>query len=118
MPRFGTPGTITREQMRALQQKDFQPLRQWSKEEAQLILDSVDYLRAAIKTVTGETDAPTEVQNRILGFILSDDGLREHILDWGRNRTREEEDEAEMEPLADDQFERLADFIHELWEDE
>ena len=36
MPRLGTPGTITREQMKQLKDNDFTPERQWSTEEAQL----------------------------------------------------------------------------------
>ena len=77
MPRIGVPGTITREQMARLRENDFEPLRQWSREEAQLVLDAVTYLRAAIRMVTGEVGAPIEIQNNILGFILGDDELRE-----------------------------------------
>ena len=117
MPRLGQPGTITRAQMRSLAANDFQPSRQWSREEAQLILDALAYLRAAIKTVTGETRAPVEVQSKILGLILSDDDLRDYVLDWSRNLTREEEDEAEIELPADDRFERVADAIRDLWEE-
>ncbi len=117
MPRLGQPGTITRAQMRSLAANDFHPSRQWSREEAQLILDALAYLRAAIKTVTGEANAPVEVQNKILGLILSDDDLRDYVLDWSRNLTREEEDETEIELPADDRFERVAGAIRELWEE-
>ncbi|MEC7942518.1 MAG: hypothetical protein VX178_00505, partial [Pseudomonadota bacterium] len=61
MPRLGTPGTITREQIKLLKDNDFVPERQWSREEAQLILDTVTYLRAVIYEATGEANAPIEV---------------------------------------------------------
>ena len=118
MPRFGVPRTITREQMRELKANDFEPQREWSKDEAQLILDTVTYLRAAIRIVTGETGAPIEVQNSILSFILGEDKLRESVLDWSLNRTREEEDAGEDADLpADETFEAIAAHIRELWED-
>ncbi len=118
MPRFGVPRTITREQMARLKENDFEPHRQWSKDEAQLILDSVTYLRAAIRMVTGESGAPTEVQNNILGFILGDEELRDDILDWGLNRTQEEEDAGEeVELPSDETFEHVANHIRKLWED-
>ena len=70
MPRLGTPGTITRDQIK-LKDNDFTPERQWSKEEAQLILDTVTYLRAVIYMVSEEASPPIEVQNEILKFILT-----------------------------------------------
>ncbi len=119
MPRFGVQRTITREQMARLKEYDFEPHRQWSKDEAQLILDSVTYLRAAIRMVTGESGAPIEVQNNILGFILGDEELREDVLDWGLNRTQEEEDAGdEVELPPDETFERVANHIRQLWEDD
>jgi len=118
MPRIGVAGTITREQIALLKRYNFEPHRQWSTEEAQLILDSVTYLRAAIRMVTGESDAPIEVQNNILGFILANEDLRENVLEWSLNRTNEEEDEGQAIELApDDTFERVAGHIRELWED-
>ncbi len=118
MPRFGVPRTITREQMARLKENDFEPHRQWSKDEAQLILDSVTYLRVVIRMVTGESGAPIEVQNNILGFILGDEELREDVLDWGLNRTQEEEDAGdEVELPPDETFERIASHIRKLWED-
>ena len=65
---------------------------QWSKEEAQLILDTVTYLRAVIYMVTDEASPPIEVQNEILKFILTDQELREYVYEWGLNRTRDEHD--------------------------
>ena len=118
MPRIGVAGTITREQMALLKENDFEPHRQWSTEEAQLILDAVMYLRAAIRMVTGESGAPIEVQNNILGFILVDEELRDNVLDWGLNRTHEEDEIGQdVELPHDDTFERIAGHIRELWED-
>ncbi len=118
MPRFGVAGTITRLQIARLRENDFEPAREWSKDEAQLIIDAVTYLRAAIRIVTGEAGAPTEVQNNVLALILGDDDLRDSVLDWGLNRTREEEDAGEdVELPSDETFERVADHIRALWED-
>ena len=118
MPRMGKPGSITRQQMALLKDSDFEPDRRWSHEEAQLVIDAVTYLRAAIRTVTGETGAPIEIQNRILAFILGDEEVRETIFDWGRNRTRDEEDAGEdVELPSDETFQRIAAYIREQWED-
>lgn len=118
MPRIGVAGTITREQIALLKRNNFEPHRQWSTEEAQLILDSVTYLRAVIRMVTGESDAPIEVQNNILGYMLVDEELRENVLEWGLNRTQEEEEVGQnIELLQDDTFERVAAYVQELWED-
>ena len=118
MPRIGVAGTITREQIALLKRNNFEPHRQWSTEEAQLILDSVTYLRAVIRMVTGESDAPIEVQNNILGYMLVDEELRENVLEWGLNRTQEEEEVGQnIELLQDDTFERGAAYVRELWED-
>ena len=116
MPRLGIPGTITRGQMAELRALDFEPMRQWSKEEAQLILDTVVYFRAVILDETGDSNPPLEVQNRLLGFILTDEELRDTILEWSLNRTREEI-EAERTVLPrDETYQRVADEVAELWE--
>ena len=116
MPRFGVPGTITRAQMAELRALDFEPMRQWSKEEAQLILDSVVYLRAVILGKTGDSNPPLEVQNRLLGFILTDEELRDSIQEWSLNRTREEEEADRLVLPRDETYERVADEVAELWE--
>lgn len=116
MPRIGRQGTITSAQLQALKDNEFEPSRHWSQEEAQLILDSLKYLRAVIRDVTGETAAPLEVQNQVLGFILGDDELREFILDLRRNRTREEEEADELPIGRTPEYERLEAFVGELWE--
>ena len=116
MPRLGVPGTITRAQMAALRALDFEPMRQWSKEEAQLILDTVVYFRAVIFDETGDDNPPLEVQNRLLGLILTDEELRDSILEWSLNRTREEEEAERIVLPRDETYDRVADEIAELWE--
>ena len=117
MPRIGRHGTVTPAQLKALKDADFEPSRHWSREEAQLILDAVTYLRAVIREATGEPDAPIEIQNKVLGFILGDEELREFILDLERNRTREQEDTAELPIVRTPEFERVEAFVRELWEE-
>ncbi|PPR12038.1 MAG: hypothetical protein CFH41_00071 [Alphaproteobacteria bacterium MarineAlpha11_Bin1] len=116
MPRLGSPGTITREQIKQLKNNDFTPERQWSKEEAQLILDTVTYLRAVIYEATGEATAPIDVQNQILKFILTDNCLREYVYEWGLNQTRD--DKAAPQPTLDhDEFyQQVEAEVLERWE--
>ncbi len=116
MPRFGNPGTITRAQIAELRAQNFEPMRQWSKEEAQLILDAVVYFRAVILDETGDKDPPLEVQNTLLGFILTDEELRDSVLEWSLNRTREEEESGRLILPRDETYERIADEVAELWE--
>ena len=117
MPRIGVPGTITRAQMAELRANNFEPMRQWSKEEAQLILDTVVYFRAVILDETGDSDPPLEIQNTLLSFILTDEELRDSIQEWSLNRTREEEEAGRMILPRDETYERVADEVAELWED-
>ena len=117
MPRLGNPGTITREQMRALKENHFQPSRLWSREEAQLILDAVTYLRAVIHETTGDEDPPTEIQNQLLKLILTDEHLRDYVLEWGLNRTHDDM-EADWPTLnRDAAFAAVEKAVMELWED-
>ena len=111
MPRVGTPGSVTKDQLRRLKEFHFEPSRHWSREEADLILDSVVYLRAAIAQVTGTADAPEEFQNKILAFILTDERLREYITSWGQNRRNKGNLEEPGELVRNEHFERLAAFI-------
>ena len=115
MPRLGTPGTITRDQIKQLKDNDFTPERQWSKEEAQLILDTVTYLRAVIYMVTDEASPPIEVQNEILKFILTDQELREYVYEWGLNRTRDEH--AAPQPVLErnEAFSKVEAAVLERW---
>ena len=117
MPRIGKAGSITRTQMKALKDNDFEPSRIWSQEEAQLILDSLDYLRAVIARKTGEKKPPMDVQNQVLAFILSDEALREFLVDRARNLTREEAERGKLDPERDDHYARVSEFVTGLWED-
>lgn len=116
MPRYGTPGTVTRDQLKALKANNFEPSRHWSREEAALILDALTYARTAIRERTGETEAPIGIQNNVLQFILGDEELREHVRDHGLNRTRAEEESGPLTPKRDERFERILDYVDELWE--
>ena len=116
MPRFGKPGSVTRQQLAALKKFDFEPSRHWSMDEAQLILDTVIYLRTAIGDVTGQANPPLDIQNKVLGFILTDEELRDYVLDWSRNLTREEEG-APVTFEDTPEHRRIIEFIDGLWED-
>jgi hypothetical protein len=116
MPRFGTPGTITRDQMKWLKDNDFEPQRLWSKEEAQLILDAVTYVRAIIYMTTNEADPPIEIQNTLLKFILTDDDLRQYVYEWGLNRTRDEDGSPQPVLERDEQYARVEAAVLEQWE--
>ena len=85
MPRIGKAGTITKGQLKALKSNYFEATKQWSFEEAALILDAVTYLRAVCTQFTGKKLPPLEVQNELLVFILKDKDLRDYIRNWGNN---------------------------------
>lgn len=102
MPRIGEPGTVSDEQLERLKALSFETSRHWSREEADLILDAVAYLRAVIAALRGPGEAPLELQNRLLAFILTDAELRKRVGGWGK------------EPSAivrDAQFNRIAALI-------
>ncbi len=88
MPRIGTPGTITNEQISALKGSLFEPTKEWSFEEAALILDSVTYLRGVCKGVLGNEQPPLELQNKLLAFILESQDLRDYVRRWGEDRRK------------------------------
>lgn len=100
MPRIGEPGTITFNQMRALQRNDFKPDKGWSREEADLILDAVKYLRAVCRDVGEEDDGPPplEVQNALLRFVLTEQDIRDHVRKWGDERRQ-----AGLDNFSDDE---------------
>ncbi len=116
MPRLGTPGTITREQIKWLKDNDFEPSRLWSKEEAKLILDCVTYLRSVIYMTTDEADPPIDVQNHLLKFILTDDDLREFVYEWGLDRTRDEDTAPQPVLDRDENFARVEAEVMAQWE--
>jgi hypothetical protein len=101
MPRFGVPGSVTREQRERLEKLGFDASGQWSREEAQLILDAVAYLREVIRAVRGPGEAPVELQNRLLVFILGDPELRERVRAWA----------GDGPPPRDPHFDRVARII-------
>lgn len=88
MPRIGDPGTITFNQIQELRRNSFTPDRNWSREEAALILDAVTYVRAVCRDIAGNEDGPPplEIQNDLLRFILTEQDIREHIRKWGEER--------------------------------
>jgi hypothetical protein len=86
MPHIGVPGTITDEQFKALKRNLFEPSKDWSFEEAGLILDAVTYLRAVCAEVAGESELPLEIHNELLVFILHDQDLRNYVFKWGKDR--------------------------------
>jgi hypothetical protein len=88
MPRIGTPGTITDKQIKALKGNLFQPTKEWSFEEAALVLDTVNYLRGVCKEVLGNERPPLELQNELLAFILEDRDLRDYVRKWGEDRRK------------------------------
>lgn len=113
MPRIGTPGTITFNQIQALKQNNFAPDRNWSREEAALILDAVAYLRAVCRTIAGEDDGPPpiEVQNELLRVVLTTEDVRDYVRKWGEERRAAGLDEfADDEPELprNNQFEHVA----------
>lgn len=116
MPRLGTPGTITREQIKLLKDNDFEPSRLWSAEEAKLILDAVTYQRAVIYMTTGEADPPIDVQNQLIKIILGNDEIREYVYEWGLNRTREEDSAPQPVLERNEFFAQIEAAVLELWE--
>lgn len=97
MPRLGRPGTATDEQVEALMALRVVPappcrdLHDYSREEAQAILDAIDFARAVATQVTGGEDAEappealTALLNDLLAAILSDEELRGFALRWARS---------------------------------
>lgn len=110
MPRLGKPGTMTANQARTLKFNDFVPDKQWSFEEAALILDAMIYLRAVCHDIAGDEDAlaPRGVQNGLLRFILTDQDLRDYVRRWGERRREENAEDDELPILEpNQQFDRV-----------
>ena len=111
MPRTGEPGSITYNQTRALQRNNFTADRNWSCEEAALILDAVKYLQTVCYNIAGEEDGPPplEIQNILLRLILTGQDLRDYVRKWGETRRNDgsgEDDEPDLPHNR--QFERIA----------
>jgi hypothetical protein len=115
MPRVGTPGSISFNQTQELKRNHFQPDKNWSREEAALILDSVKYLRAVCRDIAGGEDGPPpiDIQNEVLRFILTEQDIREYVRKWGIDRraagARDYDDEDEPELARNNQYQRVAD---------
>jgi hypothetical protein len=114
MPRSGKPGSMTRNQKRALWRSNFQPDMQWSSEEAALILDAVRYLNGVCRDVADTDDGPPplEIQNNLLRLILTQQDLRDYVRKWGEDRREAGVDDDGMEDLElarNQQYERVAD---------
>ena len=109
MPRIGSPGTITKAQRAALRKNLFQPSRDWSREEADLVLDAVTYLRAVWTAEVSREDAPLKTQNELLAFILLDGELHEYVRSWGETRRREGRTTQPPKLPRNTPFERVAE---------
>lgn len=83
MPRIGAPGTVTKAQKEKLQAEGFEPSSHWSTDEADLVLNTVAYLRGVWRKAVGRQEAPIEIQNHLLAFILTDPEMREYVRRWG-----------------------------------
>jgi hypothetical protein len=108
IPRIGTAGTITKEQAEELRKNNFEPLKDWSFEEAALMLDTTTYLRAVFSEAAGLKDSPLEMQNELLVFILDDEQLRDHVRNWGEERRNRGTDNEVAELPHDAEFECIA----------
>jgi len=117
IPRIGTPGTITDEQIDALKQNFFEPSKKWSFEEASLTIDSVTYLRGVCKEVLGNEQPPFELQNELLAFILQNQDLRDYVRKWGEDRRQEGIKEKATKLKQNHQFKRIAKKATDLAED-
>ena len=108
IPRIGVPGTITQEQITALERNLFQPSGDWSFEEAALILDTVSYLRAVCSKSLGKREPPLEVQNELLTYILQDQDLRDYVREWSKDRREAGIDDKPPQLKPNDQYEQVA----------
>jgi hypothetical protein len=109
IPRIGVPGTITQEQMAALKRNLFQPSGDWSFEEAALILDTVNYLRAVCAKALGKREPPLQVQNALLAYILQDQDLRNYVREWGKDRRKAGIDNKPPQLEHNDHYERVTE---------
>ncbi|MBN2178869.1 MAG: hypothetical protein JW743_05525 [Deltaproteobacteria bacterium] len=108
IPRIGTAGTITEEQAEELRKNNFEPLKDWSFEEAALMLDTTTYLRAVFSEAADLKASLVEMQNELLVFILNDEQLRDYVRRWGEERRNRESNGEVAELPHDAEFERIA----------
>ncbi len=115
MPRMGKPGTVTPKQIQELRLNSFTPEKDWSFEEAALILDALSYLRSVCNDIADDQDGPPplEVQNELLRFILTEENLRDYVRAWGERRREAGEDNNDdddtLELPHNRQYDRVAD---------
>ena len=114
IPRIGKAGTITKGQLKALKTNYFEATKQWSFEEAALVLDAVTYLRAVCTQFTGKKLPPIEVQNELLIFILKDKDLRDYIRNWGNNWRKTGVKDEIPKLKHNSQFEQVANQVSKL----
>ncbi len=113
MPRAGESGSITYNQTRALQRNNFAPDRNWSREEAALILDALKYLQTVCRDIAGDEDGPPplEIQNALLRLILTGQDTRDYVRKWGEDRRAAgggDFDDDDPELARNDQYARIA----------
>ena len=108
MPRIGTPGTITDDQINALKRNLFEPSKEWSFEEAALVLDTVTYLRRVCREVLGKEQPPVKLQNELFVFILANQDLRDYIRKWGEDRRKAGIEGKTTRLKQNNQFKRVA----------
>jgi len=115
MPRLGVPHTVTLAQLDQLEQFSFPRERSWSREEADLILDAVVYMRGVSAEVIDDPEPELRVQNALLHTILSEQDLREYVRAWGERRRAEGKQGTDPRPLPrNNQYERVERAIRQL----
>ena len=114
IPRVGKAGTITKGQIKALKKNCFETTKEWSFEEAALVLDSVTYLRAVCTQIGGKKLPSLELQNELLVFILKDKDLHDYVRNWGNN-WRKTGNKDEIPGLKhNSQFKKVAEKVTKL----
>ena len=115
MPRMGVPHTVTIDQLNQLAQFSFPRERSWSREEADLILDSVVYLRGVCAETMDDPEPELRIQNELLKTILTDQDLRDYVRSWGERRRAEGKQGTDPRPMTrNNQYERLERALRQL----
>jgi hypothetical protein len=115
MPRIGVPHSVTIDQLDQLEQFNFPRERSWSKEEADLIIDSVVYLRGVCAETIDDPEPELRIQNELLKTILTDQDLRDYVRAWGEKRRAEGQQGTDPRPMQrNNQYERIQRAIRQL----
>jgi hypothetical protein len=115
MPRIGVPHTVTLDQLDQLEQFNFPRERSWSREEADLIIDSVVYLRGVCAETIDDPEPELRVQNELLKTILTDQDLRDYVRAWGERRRAEGKQGSDPRPMPrNNQYERIERAVRQL----